>query len=104
MLLQLLSASGYLSVFIVPALLVYGVSNDMPYLAFGVVMLIFPMARVVFGEHQRVRTLWHEAVATALDRLPVFYGVVLLIIMAWLLHRLRLHPLRSAREAIELGL
>jgi hypothetical protein len=43
---QWFSALGYLSIFLMPALLLIGAIEDSPWLAFGVVALVFPLARV----------------------------------------------------------
>ena len=46
---QWFSAVGYLSIFLMPALFLIGAMTDKPWLAFGVVVLVFPLARVAFG-------------------------------------------------------
>jgi fatty acid desaturase len=75
---QLGMATGYLSIFLMPLLLLVGVRLDQPYLAFGVALLVFPLARGIFGAYRhQTAILWHEGVATFLDRLPVVYGIVL---------------------------
>mgnify|MGYP000668019556 CR=1 FL=1 len=48
---QWMAAAGYLSIFLVPALFLTGSAIGRPWLAFGAVIVVFPMARVVFGAH-----------------------------------------------------
>lgn len=77
---QWIQASGYLSVFLMPLLFVSGTLFGRPWLAFGVVVLIFPLARTVFGALPRSGAPeWSERIATSLDRLPVAYALVLVI-------------------------
>jgi hypothetical protein len=79
-------AAGYLAVFLMPVLLVVGTWSNHPYLAFGTAMLVFPLARCVFGAYRRTEPIeWDEGVATFLDRLPAVYAVVLMLVVASLL-------------------
>lgn len=96
---QLFAACGYLGVFLVPTLVVVGAAFASPFLAAGTVMLLFPFGRLVFGDHRACPTLWDERVATALDRLPVVYGIVLFGVVLWLAVRFDEHT-RSAVDAI----
>jgi len=83
MLKQWCMASGYLSIFLMPALLGLGAWFDRPYLAFGTAMLLFPLARLIFGAYRQAdTTVWHERAATLLDRLPALYAVAALGSMA----------------------
>jgi len=71
---QWIHASGYLSIFLMPALLLAGAFAQRPWLAFGMVVLVFPLARLLFGAVSASGPPeWRESVATALDRLPFFY-------------------------------
>ena len=75
---QWFSAVGYLSIFLMPALFLIGAIADKPWLAFGVVVLVFPLARVAFGALPAAGTPeWNETVATVLDRLPLAYTATL---------------------------
>lgn len=71
-------AAGYLAIFLMPALFTVGAFIDEPWLAFGVVVLVFPLARVAFGAlPANGAPYWPEAIATFLDRLPLVYALVL---------------------------
>ena len=100
---QLCGAAGYLSIFIVPALLAIGVSLHSPSLAFGVVMLLLPLSRAVFGTVSKP-VVWHESIATALERLPLLYAAALTIAIAYVIQHLMLHGFESAAHAVGLGL
>ncbi len=105
MLLQLRLASGYLAIFIMPTLLLVGMRTGHPSLAFGCVMLVFPMARAIFGAHQRAEpVLWSEGIATFLDRLPVAYGITLTSSVLLLAHSLRNGAAISFSFAVFAGL
>ncbi|MBN8493149.1 MAG: hypothetical protein J0M00_17205 [Burkholderiales bacterium] len=81
---QCVAAAGYLSIFLVPALFLAGSAIDRPWLAFGVVILVFPMARAAFGALPAAGApQWRESVATALDRLPVVFAVVMPVVVIW---------------------
>jgi len=81
---QWMAAAGYLSIFLVPTLFLTGSVIDRPWLAFGVVIVVFPMARVVFGALPAAGPPeWRESVATALDRLPVAFAVFLPVAVLW---------------------
>lgn len=101
---QLFSASGYLSVLLVPALLIAGLEIGHPILAFGVVMLAFPLARISFGDYPAATVLWRESIATCLDRLPVVYGMFLLGTVIVALHWLAAGRADSTSTAIAFGL
>ena len=61
-----------------------GSAIDRPWLAFGVVIVVFPMARVVFGALPPVGAPeWRESVATSLDHLPVAFAVVMPALVLW---------------------
>lgn len=73
-----LGALGYLSIFVMPALFLIGAITEQPWLAFGAVVLVFPLARVAFGAlPAAVSPVWPESVATFLDRLPLTYVAAL---------------------------
>lgn len=75
---QCIAAAGYLSIFLVPTLFLIGLAIDKPWLAFGVVIIVFPLARTVFGALPPAGAPeWHESVATALDHLPVVFAVAM---------------------------
>ncbi|MBE7416695.1 MAG: fatty acid desaturase [Ideonella sp.] len=105
MLRQVGFAAGYLSIFLMPALLALGVWSHHPYLAFGTTMLVFPLARGVFGGYKRVEpTLWNEHIATVLERLPVAYGVALLASTIGVIAFLANGGIDSPTSAIGVGL
>lgn len=73
-------AAGYLSILVLPVMLVTGVLLHHAYLAFDAVVLIFPLVRSVVGAYRlQSPIVWHEATATFLDRLPVLYAVCLVM-------------------------
>lgn len=75
---QWFGAVGYLSIFLMPALFLMGAIINRPWLAFGVVIFVFPLARVAFGAVSRAGAPeWHERVATFLDLLPLAYATLL---------------------------
>lgn len=75
---QCLAAAGYLSIFLVPTLFLTGAAIDRPWLSIGVIILMFPLARVAFGALPASGVPdWSEAVATALDLLPAVFAVVM---------------------------
>lgn len=77
---QWIQASGYLFVFLMPLLFMTGALLHRPWLAFGVVVFIFPLTRTVFGALPASGPPeWRESVATSLDRLPVAYLPVLVV-------------------------
>ena len=100
---QMPEAAGYLSIFVAPALLLLGVRFDAPSLAFAVVFLVFPLLRLVFGNVGQ-EVIWHESVATALDRLPLIYATALAAVTALVLEHISLHGMGSLSHAIGLGL
>lgn len=81
---QCLAASGYLSIFIAPALLVLGIEVDKPLLAFGVVLVLYPAARAAFGEVDESPAEWVEAILTLLHQLPRVYATGLPVALFWL--------------------
>lgn len=75
---QVLRASGYLSVLIAPALLTCAALINRPFLVVGSVLLVFPLARLVFGAIGEAGSpSWDERVATALDHLAKAYAATL---------------------------
>jgi hypothetical protein len=86
---QLLDAIGYLSVLLTPALLVAGIWQGEPSFAAAMVLLVFPLARGLFGGLPAGRpVVWRESIATFLDRLPVLYALALLAAVAVVVERL----------------
>lgn len=81
---QCLAAGGYLSIFIAPALLVIGIEVDKPLLAFGAVVVLYPLARAVFGEVDESPPGWLEATSTFLHQLPRVYAACLPVALFWL--------------------
>lgn len=100
---QLTDAAGYLSIFIVPVLLLVGVAIDAPSLAFAVVMLVFPLTRPIVGTVSE-QVVWSERIATCLDRLPLLYAAVLPAVVGLVLHDLSINGIASTSQAIGLGL
>lgn len=93
---QWVAATGYLAIFLMPALFVVGAIINEPWLAFGVVVFVFPLARLAFGALPEAGAPeWREDVATFLDRLPLAYAVVLPICVLTALH--------LAAEPIDVG-
>ncbi len=77
--LQWLNASGYCSIFLMPALLVASLATGHSCLAIGVAFLVLPLTRLVFGAYRPVhRFAWSESVATFLHALPAVYLIVAL--------------------------
>lgn len=71
-------AAGYLSIFLMPTLFVVGAITERTWLAFGAVILAFPLARGAFGALPAAGAPeWPESVATVLDRLPLAYVAAL---------------------------
>jgi fatty acid desaturase len=76
---QWVQASGFGAIFIMPALLLLGSATGHQWLAFAVVVFVFPLARLVLGALPAEPPQWREDVATWLDRLPVLYVPVLVV-------------------------
>lgn len=66
-------ASGFLVIFVPPALLVLGPWIGVPALAFLVVFGLFPFARLLFGDTRSGQITWPEPIAAALHALPLWY-------------------------------
>lgn len=102
---QLYMMVGYLAVLLMPALLALGVWQQQPYLAFGMVMLVFPLARGIFGAHTGQAPIqWNERVASVLDRLPVIYAFALLVAMILVAWRIDNGAATSPAGALGIGL
>lgn len=72
-----------------PAALVVSTWIDKAFLVLGIVLLVFPLARVVFGGMSEGDPPdWDEGVAMALERLPAVYAVVLVFSLSTLLMHL----------------
>ena len=98
-------ASGYLLILLLPALLVVGAWLNVPVLTFATVLLVFPLARAVFGgARPQPATLWSKGVATFLHRLPVAYAGFLWLALVVFLLGLALRPPTSALNALGAGL
>ncbi len=92
---QWLNAAGYLAIYLMPALLLAGAYAGKPWLAFGVVVLVFSLCRLVFGAMPARAPEWGESVATFLDRLPLGYPVVFaatVLSSLWLMGTSRASP------------
>lgn len=75
---QWMAAAGYLTIFLMPTLFLLGALVQDPWLAFGVVILVFPLARVVFGAMPATGAPeWRERIATLLHGLPLVFACVL---------------------------
>lgn len=100
-----LKASGYLAVFIPPALLCIGIANGAPWLACAGVFAVAPFLRAVFGDVDETdRFDWSERVATWLDRLPVAYAVSFPVFVAFALGQIRDGALKGSLGWIGAGL
>ena len=84
---QLMAAAGYLAIFLMPTLFLLGANIQEPWLAIGVAILLFPLARVVFGAMPATGAPeWSERIATLLHGLPLaFAGVLPVCVLAGLL-------------------
>lgn len=76
-----LSALGYLSIFIAPALLVVALSFDEPLLVVGTVLLLFPLARLLFGSFDDKSPDWSERCSRFLNVLPYCYAATITLIV-----------------------
>lgn len=77
---QWIQASGYLSILLMPALFLAGIVVHRPWIAFGTVVFLFPLTRLIFGAVPAAAAPeWRESVATALHRLPLIYAPALVI-------------------------
>jgi Fatty acid desaturase len=85
---QRLWALGYLSIFVMPTLLLIGAATSLYWLAFAAVVLVFPAARLAFGALPATAPHWREGIATFLHRLPLVYvpvlGVCVIVSLAML--------------------
>lgn len=67
-----------MSIFIAPALLAVSAVIAQPLLTLGIALLLFPLARVVFGVHRPGSPpVWGELLAFLLERLPLVYAFAL---------------------------
>ena len=88
-----LAAGGFLSVLLAPALLALAAVIDAPLLVVGVVLLVFPVMRLVFGGvAPSGQPALHWRVAGALDQLGLLYAAALAAGVAAVLWRLQLAP------------
>jgi alkane 1-monooxygenase len=76
-------AAGYLAIYLMPGLLLAGAYLGKPWLAFGVVVIVFSLCRLVFGAMPARAPEWSESVATFLDRLPLAYPAVFAASALW---------------------
>lgn len=77
---QWTQAAGFLAIFLMPTLFLVGAILERTWLAFGVVALLFPLARTVFGAVPPSAGIeWREGPATFLDRLPLVFVPVLVV-------------------------
>src|SRR5262245_65989795 len=82
---HLLSASGYLMIFLPLGLLIAGQALDVPYLAAAVIFGLGPLSRLVLGNVPDELPDWNERTTTLLDRLPVVYAIAFPAFMGWFL-------------------
>lgn len=83
-------AAGYSTALSAPVLLALGAWIDKPALAGGTVLLLFPLARSIFGAFRgSADTDWHPVARRLLDHLPHAYVVVLLLVLGIVLWKLR---------------
>lgn len=73
---QWFNAAGYMAIYLMPGLLIAGAYAGKPWLAFGVVVLVFSLCRLVFGALPARAPEWSEPVATFLDRVPLAYPAI----------------------------
>lgn len=89
MLRQITSAVGYSAIFIAPALLGFSALIAEPLLALGVAILLFPLARLVFGAHRPGEPpAWNDWIALLLERLPLAYLYALAVSIGAVIGRL----------------
>ncbi len=102
---QWLPAAGYLTIFLMPVLFLLGAIVREPWLAFGVVILVFPLARVVFGAMPATGAPeWRERIATLLHGLPLAFACVLpTSVLAGLVLTVQSEP-RGSLATVGLGL
>mgnify|MGYP001205294728 CR=1 FL=1 len=94
------SAAGFLTALSAPALLALGAWLDKPALAGGTILLLFPLARLMFGAfHSSMEHEWHPRVARLLDQLPHAYVVVLAAALTMVLWKLHAQSLTVATAA-----
>lgn len=78
-----------MAIFIAPALLGLSALIAEPLLTLGVALLLFPLARIVFGVHRPAELpVWDERLAFVLERLPLAYAFALVgalgtVLMGW---------------------
>jgi fatty acid desaturase len=102
---QLVAAAGFLTMFLVPALLLLGIRFDVPSLAFAIVMFVLPLARPLVGKLPPGLTpLWSERLSTALERLPFLYAAVLTIAIGLVLRYLSSASVLDLPHLLGLGL
>jgi hypothetical protein len=102
---QWFMACGYLVILLLPMLLVAGAWIAHPSLAFGVVILVFPLGRAVFGVYPfSTPIVWSEGTATFLDRLPAGYALILLAAYAMVMGLVDAAAVAAPGAAFGLGL
>ena len=102
---QWIQASGYLSILLMPALFLAGVLGHRPWLAFGTVVLVFPLTRLLFGAVPAAAAPeWRESVATVLHRLPLLYAPALIACVLVGLHAASARLAADAASWLGLGL
>ena len=105
MLNQLAFAAGFLTMFLVPALLLLGILFDAPSFAFGMVIFVLPLARPLFGKlSPGITPLWSERLATVLERVPLVYAVILTAAIGIVLRYVASSEILDFRHALGLGL
>jgi fatty acid desaturase len=99
---QRFAAMGYLSIFVLPVLLVLGAYIGEPALAMGTALIAYPAARAVFGSYRRP-PVWREGLASLLHALPLLYALALLGAVALLLLTLKIETSATALDRLGLG-
>jgi alkane 1-monooxygenase len=94
------AAWGYLSIFVVPGLLALSAWIDKPFLTIGAVLVVFPLARTVFGGYSEIAMRpMRESIALALHWLPWLYVLGLAGAIGTLLEHLAHAPLTASDVA-----
>jgi fatty acid desaturase len=101
---QIASAAGHAAIFIAPTLLGISAVVSEPALTVGAALLLFPLARIVFGGLQPDEPpAWNEPLAAVLERLPLIYTLALVSALATVLARW-MNSTPSAVDALQWAL
>jgi alkane 1-monooxygenase len=96
-------ASGYLFIFLSPALLAAAMALDWPLLSFVGLIFVLPLLRIVFGDAPDRQPEWSEEVAQTLEFLPVAAGAVYAAAIAYVVYALS-HSQQAGSDWFEIGL